>query len=118
MGLVYLTMCFGDTTSIIGGFVFSVTHALLSSIFFFLVDAISRRFYTRNIVEINGILHLAPNLGIVILISCIFYSGLPGTLKFISELYIFTGLLDIAPVSTIIVLFGANFFGLIGFSKV
>jgi NADH:ubiquinone oxidoreductase subunit 4 (subunit M) len=86
--------------------------------FFFLVDTISRRFYTRNIVEINGILHLAPNLGIFILVSCIFYSGLPGTLKFISELYIFSGLLDITPVSTIIVLFGANFFGLIGFSKI
>ena len=118
MGLVYLTLCFGDTTSMIGGFIFSVTHALLSSIFFFLVDTVSRRFYTRNIVEINGILHLAPNLGVVIIISCIFYSGLPGTLKFISELYIFAGLLDITPLSTIIVLFVANFFGLLGFSKV
>ncbi len=118
MGLVYLTMCFGDTSAIIGGFIFSVTHALLSSIFFFLVDSISRRFYTRSIVEINGILHLAPNLGITILLSCIFYSGLPGTLKFISELYIFAGLFDVAPLSTIIVLFGANFFGLIGFCKV
>lgn len=118
MGLVYITLCFGDTTSMIGGFIFSVTHALLSSIFFFLVDTVSRRFYTRNIVEINGILHLTPNLGIVILVSCIFYSGLPGTLKFISELYIFSGLLDVTPLSTIIVLFGANFFGLIGFSKV
>lgn len=118
MGLVYLTLCFGDTTSMVGGFIFSVTHALLSSIFFFLVDTVSRRFYTRNIVEINGILHLAPNLGIVILLSCIFYSGLPGTLKFISELYIFAGLFDVTPLSTIIVLFGANFFGLIGFSKV
>jgi NAD(P)H-quinone oxidoreductase subunit 4 len=118
MGLVYLTLCFGDTTSMVGGFIFSVTHALLSSIFFFLVDTVSRRFYTRNIVEINGILHLAPNLGIFILLSCIFYSGLPGTLKFISELYIFAGLFDVTPLSTIIVLFGANFFGLIGFSKV
>ena len=118
MGLVYLTLCFGDTTSMVGGFIFSVTHALLSSIFFFLVDTISRRFYTRNIVEINGILHLTPNLGVVILLSCIFYSGLPGTLKFISELYIFSGLFDVAPLSTLIVLFGANFFGLLGFSKV
>jgi NADH-quinone oxidoreductase subunit M len=118
MGLVYLTMCFGDTAAVVGGFIFSVTHALLSSIFFFLVDTISRRFYTRNVVEINGILHIAPNLGICILLSIVFYSGLPGTLKFISELYIFAGLLDVAPISSILVLFGANFFGLIGFSKV
>ena len=118
MGLVYITMFFGDTDAMVGGFIFSVTHALLSSIFFFLVDTVSRRFYTRNIVEINGILHLTPNLGIVILLSCIFYSGLPGTLKFISEVYIFAGLLDIAPISTVIILFIANFLGLIGFSKV
>ena len=94
MGLVYLTLCFGDTTSVVGGFIFSVTHALLSSIFFFFSwYSFTAVFITRNIVEINGILHLAPNLGIVILISCIFYSGLPGTLKFISELYIFCWLI-------------------------
>jgi len=118
MGLVYLTLCFGDSNAVVGGFIFSVTHALLSSIFFFLVDTISRRFYTRNIVEINGILHLTPNLGIVIVLSCIFYSGLPGTLKFISEIYIFSGLLDVTPLSAIVVLFAANFFGLLGFSKI
>jgi len=118
MGFVYLTLCFGDSGALIGGFIFSVTHALLSSIFFFFVDTISRRFYTRNIVEINGILHLSPNLGIAILLSCIFYSGLPGTLKFISEIYIFMGLLDISPVSTLIVIFIANFLGLLGFCKV
>jgi len=118
MGLVYLTLCFGDTTAIIGGFIFCVTHAFLSSIFFFLVDTISRRFYTRNITEINGILHLTPTLGIMVLLSCIFYSGLPGTLKFISEIYLFAGLVDVTPLSAIFVLFIANFFGLIGFSKV
>jgi len=118
MGLVYLTVCFGDTNALVGGFIFSVTHAMLSSIFFFLVDTISRRFYTRNIVEINGVLHLAPNLGITILISCVLYSGLPGTMKFISEIYIYAGLADVAPASTIIILFISNFLGLIGFSKV
>lgn len=47
----------------------------------------------------------------------IFYSGLPGTLKFLSEFYIFSGLLNTCPLIVIILLFIANFLGLIGFSK-
>lgn len=118
MGVVYLTVCIGDTTALIGGFLFSVTHAFLSSIFFFIVDVIARRFYTRNIVEINGLLHLAPNLGVMILLSCILYGGIPGSMKFISEVYIFTGLCDINPLSTLIILLVSNVFGLLGFSKI
>ena len=100
-----------------GGILFCITHAFLSSLFFFLVDCINRRFYSRNITEINGIIHLTPNLGISILLGCIFYSGLPGTLKFISELYIFLGLFEASPTTTIIIIFTANFLGLVGFCK-
>jgi hydrogenase-4 component F len=103
---------------IYGGILFCITHAFLSSIFFFFVDCINRRYSSRNIVEINGILHITPNLGIFILFGCVLFSGLPGTMKFLSELYIFSGLLELAPVSSFIILFSANFLGLVGFSKV
>jgi NADH:ubiquinone oxidoreductase subunit 4 (subunit M) len=56
-------------------------------------------------------------LGIAILIAVILYAGLPGTLKFTSEVYIFLGLLESAPLSCVILLYGVNFLGLIGFSK-
>ena len=84
---------------------------------FYLVDCIQRRYSTRIVSEISGILHTTPNLGISILLMQILYSGLPGTLKFLSEFYIFSGLLCSAPLSTILILYSANFFGLIGFSK-
>jgi NADH-quinone oxidoreductase subunit M len=96
---------------------FSITHAFLSALMFFLVDCVYRRYHTRSIVEINGILHLTPNLGICILIMCVFFSGLPGTIKFISEFYIFNGFLEISPTSSFILLLAANALGLIGFSK-
>ena len=48
---------------------------------------------------------------------CFFYSGLPGTLKFTSEFYIFSSFLEIAPFSSILVIFIANCLGIIGFSK-
>ena len=81
---------------------------------FFLVDCVQKRYQTRIVSEISGILHTTPNLGISILFMQILYSGLPGTLKFLSEFYIFSGLICSAPFSTVIILYVANFLGLIG----
>jgi NADH:ubiquinone oxidoreductase subunit 4 (subunit M) len=84
---------------------------------FFLVDCIQKRYKSRLVSELSGILHTTPNLGTSLLVMIILYSGLPGTLKFTSELYIYAGLLESAPLTCILLLFGANFLGLIGFSK-
>jgi len=92
-------------------------HAILSTLMFFLVDCVQKRFHSRSVVEISGILHFTPNLGIAILLMCIFYSGVPGTLKFVSEFYIFNGLFEVAPISCFFIMLIANVLGLIGFSK-
>lgn len=117
MNIIYLTFCWGDSSNIISGILFCITHAFLSTIMFFLVDCIQRRYSTRSVIEISGILQKTPNLGIAILIMCIFYSGLPGTLKFTSEFYIFSAFIEIAPLSSFLIIFIANCLGLIGFSK-
>lgn len=117
MNIIYLVFCWGDTAAILGGILFCATHAFLSALMFFLVDCIYRRFNSRNLIEVIGILQITPNLGISILIMCIFYAGLPGTIKFISEFYIFSGLLESSAVSCFILMFTANVLGLIGFSK-
>ena len=117
MNIIYLAFLWGDAGAFIGGILFCITHAFLSSLMFFLVDCIQKRYQTRIVSEISGILHTTPNLGLSILFMQILYSGLPGTLKFLSEFYIFSGLVASAPLSTIIILYVANFLGLIGFSK-
>ena len=117
MNLIYLVFCWGDINSIVGGILFTATHSFLSSLMFFLIDCIYRRYHSRSLVEINGILHWTPNLGITILIMCIFFSGLPGTIKFISEFYIFCGFLNISMLSCFFLMFIMNVLGLIGFSK-
>lgn len=117
MNLIYLTFCWGDSYAILGGIIFTITHALLSTLMFFIVDCIYRRFHTRSIVEVNGILHVTPNLAVCILAMLICFSGLPGTIKFISEFYIFNGLLEYSTSSCLILMFIANVIGLIGFSK-
>jgi len=117
MNLIYLTFCWGDSYAILGGIIFTITHALLSALMFFIVDCVYRRFHTRSILEVNGILHITPNLGLAILFMMIFFSGLPGTIKFISEFYIFSGLLEFSPTICFLLMLVANVLGLIGFSK-
>ena len=117
MNIIYLAFLWGDSIAIIGGILFCITHAFLSSLMFFLVDCIQKRYNTRIVSEISGILHTTPNLGLSILFMQILYSGLPGSLKFISEFYIFSGLVGSAPLTLIAIMYVANFIGLVGFSK-
>lgn len=117
MNLIFLTFCWGDTNAIIGGILFSATHGALSALMFYIVDCLQRRFNSRSVVEISGILQITPMLGITIIIMCVLYAGLPGTLKFTCEFYIFCGLFEITPVLTLFVFVVANVLGLIGFSK-
>ena len=117
MNLIFLVFCWGDSTAIIIGIIFSATHAFLSALMFFLVDCLYRRFHTRSLVEINGLLHLTPNLGVSILAMCVFFAGLPGTIKFISEFYLFSNFLEISSLACFLLMFLANVLGLIGFSK-
>jgi NADH:ubiquinone oxidoreductase subunit 4 (subunit M) len=62
-------------------------------------------------------LHLTPNLGIAIILMIVFFAGLPGTIKFISEFYLFSAFFEISPLMCILLMFLANVLGLIGFSK-
>lgn len=117
MNLIYLVFSWGDINSITIGILFSATHAFLSALMFFIVDCVYRRYRTRSIIEINGILHLTPNLGISIILMVVFFAGLPGTIKFISEFYLFSSFFEISPLMCVLLMLIANVFGLIGFSK-
>ena len=117
MNLIFLTFYWGDTNAIIGGILFSATHGALSALMFFIVDCLQRRFNSRSVVEISGVLQITPMLGIAIIFMCVLYAGLLGTLKFTCEFYILCGLFELSPVLTIFIFFVANVLGLVGFSK-
>lgn len=117
MNMIFLLFCFGDSIAFWGGILFCITHAFLSSLLFYTVDCIQRRYNTRSVVELSGILNTTPNLGIIIFLNTLFYSGLPGTLKFTSELFLYLGLYEHSPLVLLLLIFGVNFLGLIGFCK-
>lgn len=117
MNLILLMFLVGDSTATICGIVFSAAHAFLSTLMFFLVDCIYRRFHTRSVYALQGLLQRTPNLSIAIVGMCVLYAGLPGTIKFSCEFYIFATLIESSWLSCFCLIFILNVFGLVGFSK-
>ncbi len=87
----WLTFCIisGQTPLILATFCMLISHALLSTNSFLLVDAINRRFKTRLINEINGINFMCPKLFLMILLNLLIFLGFPGSIFFIAEFLFF-----------------------------
>lgn len=95
----WLTLCVisGQSALILSGFCMLISHALLSTNSFLLVDAIARRFKTRLVTEISGLNFLCPKLFLLSLLNLLVFLGFPGSIMFISELLFFTFLFDLFP---------------------
>ncbi len=102
----WLTLCVisGQTPLMLATFCMLISHALLSTNSFFLVDAINRRFKTRLITEISGINFLCPKLFLTILLNLLIFLGFPGSIFFIAEFLFFSFFFDFFPFLTLILL--------------
>ena len=100
----WLTICVisGQSALMLASFCMLISHALLSTNSFLLVDAIGRRFKTRLITEINGINFLCPKLFIVSLINCLIFLGFPGSIMFVAEILFFSFFFDLFPILCLI----------------
>ena len=109
----WLTICVvsGQTALMLSSFCMLISHALLSTNSFLLVDAVNRRFKTRLITEISGINFLCPKLFIIILINCLVFLGFPGSIFFIAEVLFFSFFFDLFPILAIFLLLLLYFFG-------
>jgi NADH-quinone oxidoreductase subunit M len=87
----------GHSVLNLAGFAMFISHAILSSNSFLLVDSIVRRFKTRLVTEIHGLNFLCPKLFLVALINLIIFLGFPGSLFFIAEFLFFTFIIDFLP---------------------
>jgi NADH:ubiquinone oxidoreductase subunit 4 (subunit M) len=82
----------------LSGFCMLISHALLSTNSFLLVDAITRRFKTRLITEISGINFLCPKLFLAILLNSLIFLGFPGSIFFVAEFLFFSFFFDLFPI--------------------
>ena len=95
----WLTICVvsGQSPLMLASFCMLISHALLSTNSFLLVDAVGRRFKTRLITELNGINFLCPKLFLVSLVNLLIFLGFPGSIMFISEILFFSFFYDLYP---------------------
>ena len=98
----WLTMCVisGQSALMLASFCMLISHALLSTNSFLIVDAINRRFKTRLITEISGINFLCPKLFLVALFNLLIFLGFPGSIFFIAEFLFFSFFFDLSPFLT------------------
>jgi len=100
----WLTICVisGQSALMLASFCMLISHALLSTNSFLLVDAIGRRFKTRLITEINGLNFLCPKLFLMGLINCLIFLGFPGSIMFVAEILFFSFFFDLFPLLCLI----------------
>ena len=102
----WLTICIvsGQSNLMLSSFCMMISHALLSTNSFLLVDAIARRFKTRLITEISGINFMCPKLFLAILLNTLIFLGFPGSIFFVSEFLFFTFFFDLFPIMSLFLL--------------
>lgn len=105
----------GQSNLMLANFCMLISHALLSTNSFLLVDAVARRFKTRLITEISGINFLCPKLFLAILLNSLIFLGFPGSIFFVSEFLFFSFFFDLFPIMSLLLivllyLLGPSFF--------
>lgn len=108
----WLTFCIlsGNNGLFLSAFCMLISHALLSTNSFLLMDAINRRFKTRLINEISGLNFMCPKLFFLTLINCLIFLGFPGSIFFIAEFLFFSFFFDLFPLLTLFLISFLYFF--------
>ena len=96
----WLTICVvsGQSNLMLSSFCMLISHALLSTNSFLLVDAVARRFKTRLITEISGLNFLCPKLFLAILLNTLIFLGFTGSIFFVAEFLFFSFFFDLFPI--------------------
>lgn len=97
---------------------FILTHTILSTLFFYIVDIIYKQRSARTTNAVYGLGAENYYFGALVLVSVFFYLGLPLTVKFFVELKLFSMLYSYSFSLLLVVLFGVNWIGAAFFGKV
>lgn len=99
-------------------FAFVIFHTFISALFFWIVDCIYRRYNTRVVSNISGLSNLFPNLSLCTLVGVYLFVGVPFTIKFSIEFFIFKNLLNYSFFLLSIIIFFAIYLGTLFFFKI
>lgn len=92
----WLALCFSTNLNIFNnvGFLILFIHTLTTTIEFFLVDILYKRYNTRNYLNINSLNSNYPLISVFYLISTLIIIGLPGTSIFLLKFIFLMNLLS------------------------
>jgi NADH-quinone oxidoreductase subunit M len=74
-----------------GAILQSLSHGLLTAMFFALIGMVYGRTHTRDISKLGGLMKVLPFIGAIYVITGLAYLGLPGFSGFVAEMNIFVG---------------------------
>lgn len=91
LGLVLFALLTLNKIAWNGAIIQSLSHGLLTALFFALIGMIYGRTHTRDINKLGGMMKILPFIGAIYVITGLAYLGLPGFSGFVAEMNIFVG---------------------------
>ncbi|SNR56006.1 NADH dehydrogenase subunit M [Lutibacter agarilyticus] len=91
LGLVLFALLTLNKIAWNGAILQSLSHGLLTAMFFALIGMVYGRTHTRDIYKLGGLMKILPFIGAIYVITGMAYLGLPGFSGFVAEMNIFVG---------------------------
>lgn len=94
MGIISLGLLVSKKVGILGRLIIIISHGLVSSGLFYLVNIIYKQTRTRIIFINKGLINLIPSITIIWFLICIYNSGAPLSLNIVSEIFLLIRLIS------------------------
>ena len=91
LGMVLFALLMLNKTAWNGAILQSLSHGLMTALFFALIGMIYERTHTRDITKLGGLLKVIPFISAIYVIAGLASLGLPGFSGFVAEMNIFVG---------------------------
>nr|DBA43970.1 TPA: ND4 [Bombus confusus] len=93
MGIMFFSMLTMMKLSMLGGYYMMISHGLVSSGLFYLVEMIYSQSNSRIMFLNKGIMNIMPSMTMMWFILCVNNSGAPISLNMVSEIFLLMGLI-------------------------
>lgn len=88
IGIISIGILSGLKVGLLGGLLIIISHGLVSSGLFYLVNEIYKQTNRRIIFVNKGLINLIPSISIIWFIICVYNSGAPISLNIVSEIFL------------------------------
>jgi NADH-quinone oxidoreductase subunit M len=91
LSLVLFALLMYNKIAWTGAIIQSLSHGLLTALFFALIGMVYGRTHTRELDKLGGLMKILPFIGAIYVITGLAYLGLPGFSGFVAEMSVFVG---------------------------